>query len=209
MPGFGGTLVADLATLGFTLGDIDAVILTHPDADHTGVVPTMHEAGARVLIHETDEPKLRKPGPKSGDAAPQKVLVELWRPSFWRTIFGMVKGQGFKMAKITDAETFGDGEVLDVPGRPRVIATPGHTPGHSAFHFESPSALFVGDAMCTLSPVTHRRGPQVLPRVMNESHEQAVQSLGALEPVEADVMLFGHGEPWREGVKAAVKQARS
>jgi glyoxylase-like metal-dependent hydrolase (beta-lactamase superfamily II) len=209
LPGFGGSLVADLATVGFALGDIEAVILTHSDADHTGLAPMMHEAGARVLIHEADDPKLRKPGPKSGDAAPQNVLVDLWRPSFWRTIFGIVQGQGFKMAKITDAETFGDGDVLDVPGSPRVIATPGHTPGHSAFYFDSHRALFVGDAMCTLNPVTHRRGPQVMPRAMNESSDQATKSLDGLESVEADVMLFGHGEPWRDGVTAAVRQART
>jgi glyoxylase-like metal-dependent hydrolase (beta-lactamase superfamily II) len=202
-------LVADLASLGFSPSDIEAVILTHPDADHTGLVPTFRDAGARVLIHTTDEPKLRKPGPKSGDAKPQNIVPDLWRPSFWRTIVALMQAQGFKMAKITDAETFGDGDLLDVPGRPRVISTPGHTPGHSAFLFEGRGALFVGDAMCTLSPVTHGRGPQLLPRAMNESNEQALRSLDQLEPLQADVVLFGHGEPWRDGVGEAVTQARA
>jgi len=209
LPGFGGRLVEDLASLGFSLSDIEAVILTHPDADHTGLAPMMHEAGARVLIHRDDEPKLRKPGPKSGDASPVRIIPELWRPSFWRTIVGMVQAQGFNMAKVTDAETFDYEDVLDVPGRPRVVATPGHTPGHSAFHFERPSTLFVGDAMCSLNPVTHSRGPQPMPRVMNQSHAQAVSSLDTLEGIEADVVLFGHGEPWPDGVAAAVRQARS
>ncbi|MGE5617386.1 MAG: MBL fold metallo-hydrolase, partial [Candidatus Woesearchaeota archaeon] len=73
---------------------------------------------------------------------------------------------------------------------------------------EGRRALFVGDAMCTLSPVTHARGPQLLPHAMNESNEQARKSLDQLEPLEADVVLFGHGEPWRDGVGDAVKQAR-
>lgn len=209
LPGFAGTLVEDLASLGFSLGDVEAVILTHSDADHVGLVPTVRDAGARVLIHSADEPKLRKPGPKSGDAKPQKLLPDLWRPPLWRTIFSIVHAQGYKMAKITGAETFGDADVLDVPGHPRVIATPGHTPGHVAFHFENQSALFVGDAMCTLSPVTHARGPQLMPHAMNESNAQALKSLDALEPVEADAMLFGHGEPWRDGVGGAVRQARA
>jgi glyoxylase-like metal-dependent hydrolase (beta-lactamase superfamily II) len=209
LPGFGNTLVEDLASLGFGLGDVDAVILTHSDPDHTGLAPTLHASGARVLIHEKDEPKLRKPGPKSGDAKPYHVLADLWRPSFWQTIISMARAQGFKLSKITDAQTFGDGAVLDVPGQPRVIPTPGHTPGHSAFHFEDRGALFVGDAMCSLSMVTHARGPQPMPRAMNESNAQAVKSLDALEPVEAEVLLFGHGEPWRDGVGAAVRQARA
>ena len=209
LPGFGGSLVADLASLGFALDDIEAVILTHSDADHTGLAPTIRDAGARVLIHRDDEATLRKPGPKSGDASPQHLLRELWRPSFWRTIAGMVQAQGFKLAKITDAETFDGEAVLDVPGRPRPIPTPGHTPGHTAFSFEKHGAAFVGDAMCTLNMVTHRTGPQVMPSAMNQSTQKAIQSLDALEPLEAEVMLLGHGEPWRDGVGAAVTQARA
>jgi glyoxylase-like metal-dependent hydrolase (beta-lactamase superfamily II) len=201
--------VADLASLGFSPSDIKAVILTHSDVDHTGLTPSFRDAGARVLIHSDDEPKLRKPGPKSGDAKPQNMLPDLWRPSLWRTIMAITQAQGFRMPKITNAQTFGDGEVLDVPGRPRVIATPGHTPGHSAFLFEGPKALFVGDALCTLSPVTHARGPQLMPRAMNESNEQALRSLDQLEPIQADVVLFGHGEPWRDGVSDAIRQARA
>jgi len=208
LPGFGASLVGDLASLGFALGDIDAVILTHSDADHTGLVPMIHEAGARVLIHRDDEPKLRKPGPKSGDASPPHIVPELWRPSLWRTIFGMAQAGGFRMTKMTDAETFGYDDVLDVPGRPRAIGTPGHTPGHTAFYFEEPSSLFVGDAMCTLDPVTHSRGPRLMPRAMNQAHAEAQRSLDALEGLEAEVMLFGHGEPWRDGVSAAVRRAR-
>jgi glyoxylase-like metal-dependent hydrolase (beta-lactamase superfamily II) len=68
VPGFKGSLAADLAALGFGLGDIEAVILTHSDGDHTGVAQALRDGGARVLIHSADEPKLRKPGPKSGDA---------------------------------------------------------------------------------------------------------------------------------------------
>jgi glyoxylase-like metal-dependent hydrolase (beta-lactamase superfamily II) len=201
--------VADLASLGFSPSDIKAVILTHSDVDHTGLTPSFRDAGARVLIHSDDEPKLRKPGPKSGDAKPQNILPALWRPSLWRTIMAITQAQGFRMPKITNAQTFGDGEVLDVPGRPRVIATPGHTPGHSAFLFEERKALFVGDALCTLSPVTHARGPQLMPRAMNESNEQALRSLDQLEPIQADVVLFGHGEPWRDGVSDMIKQARA
>jgi len=208
LPGFGRDLVADLASLGFSLGDIEAVVLTHSDADQTGLVPMIHEAGARVLINADDQATLRKPGPKSGDASPTHILGELWRPTLWRTIFGMVQAQGYKLEKITYADSFGDGDVLDVPGHPRVIATPGHTAGHSALFFETHGALFVGDAMCTLNMVTHGRGPQLMPRAMNESNAQALASLDALDGIEAAVMAFGHGEPWRDGVTVATTQAR-
>ena len=208
LPGFKKTLAADLATLGFSDRDIRAVILTHSDADHVGVADELQEAGAPVMIHTKDEPKLRKPGPKSGDASPLKIVAEMWRPSFWRLFGSMLLAGGARPPRINNAETFGDGEVLDVPGRPRVVPTPGHTPGHSAFHFEGHGALFVGDAMCALNPITGRTGPQLMPRPLNESNADALRSLDAIEPIDAEFVLFGHGEPWRAGVGDAVAQAR-
>ena len=209
LPGFKGTLESDLASLGFGLGDVDAVILTHSDADHTGVARALHEAGARVLIHSADEPALRKPGPKSGDASPIKIVPDLWRPSLLRVVVSVISAGGGRPTKVEDAETFGDGDVLDVPGHPRAVPTPGHTAGHCVFHFTDHGALFVGDAMCAYNPVNGRRGPQLMPHAMNESNALAAESLDAIAPLEAEVLLFGHGEPWHRGAAAAVEQARA
>jgi glyoxylase-like metal-dependent hydrolase (beta-lactamase superfamily II) len=209
LPGFRGTLEEDLATLGAGLTDVEAVVLTHSDADHIGLASALKEGGARVLIHAGDADTLRKPGPKGGDAKPIKVLPEMWRPSFWRFLVSMMTSGGGRIRGVEGAETFAAGDVLDVPGRPRVIPTPGHTKGHCAFHFEQHGALFVGDAMCTYNPITGRGGPQLMPRSFNESNADALRSLDALEPVEAELMLYGHGEPWRNGVGEAVRQARA
>jgi glyoxylase-like metal-dependent hydrolase (beta-lactamase superfamily II) len=43
---------------------------------------------------------------------------------------------GLRPPKISDPVVFADGETLDVPGRPRVLRTPGHTDGHCAIQFE-------------------------------------------------------------------------
>ena len=59
--------------------------------------------------------------------------------------------------------TFTDGD-LDVPGGPRVIPTPGHSPGHVAFHLPDRGVLIAGDALCTYNALTGARGPQPLPR---------------------------------------------
>lgn len=210
LPGFKRSLEQDLAAVGAAPADVEAVILTHSDADHIGLARTLHEHGARVLIHQTDEATLRKPRPKSGDASPINIVREMWRPTLWGFFISTMVSGGGRIQGMEGAETFGgQEEVLDVPGRPRVVATPGHTPGHCAFHFEAHSALFLGDAMCTLNPVTGERGPQVMPRAMNVSHSQAEQSLDAIEPIEADIMLFGHGDPWPGGVAAAVGAARA
>jgi glyoxylase-like metal-dependent hydrolase (beta-lactamase superfamily II) len=51
---------------------------------------------------------------------------------------------------LVEATAFVDEEVLDLPGRPRVIHVPGHTAGHSGIIFEDRQALFVGDALATI-----------------------------------------------------------
>ncbi|MBV9837240.1 MAG: MBL fold metallo-hydrolase [Solirubrobacterales bacterium] len=209
LPGFKNTLEADLARLGHSTADIEALILTHSDGDHTGLARALHEAGARVLIHSGDEPSLRKPGLKPGDASPPHLLRELWRPGLWRLFAAMAISGGAMPKPFEGAETFSDGDLLDVPGAPRVIATPGHTVGHCAFHFERHGALVVGDALCTKNPITGSRGPQVMPSFLNVSTEQCVASLALLEDVAADVMLAGHGEPWRGQPAAAIAAARA
>ncbi len=205
--GFAKTLDADLRRIGRTPADVTAVVLTHSDSDHTGVAPHLRAAGARVLIHSLDEPGLRKPGPKKGDASPRHLLPNLWRPAT-RRIFGHSIRTGAKPGKVDDAETFAGGDVLDVPGRPRVIHTPGHTFGHCALLFEEQNALFVGDALCMHPDLTRREGAGLMPRFFNEDDDAAQASLAAIEPVDAAVLLAGHGDPWRDGAAAAVASAR-
>jgi glyoxylase-like metal-dependent hydrolase (beta-lactamase superfamily II) len=102
----------------------------------------------------------------------------------------------------------GDGDVLDVPGQPAVVHAPGHTPGHRALLFAQHRALFAGDELCTWNPLTGRTGPQVMPSPFNVSTDRCFESLAALEQLDAETVLVGHGEPWREGSRAAVARAR-
>ena len=210
LPKFRETLEADLRSIGRAPGDVEAVVLTHSDSDHTGVALGLRDAGARVLIHTADEETLRRPGPKKGEAAPIRALPRVaWRWRFWKVMGHMSRAGGAKPPKIEGAETFADGQVLDVPGRPRAIHTPGHTDGHCALLFEGKRALFVGDALCTLHFLSGRRGPQLMPGPMNVSTSQARESLSAIEPLDAALLLPGHGEPWHGTPAAAVRQARA
>lgn len=209
LPKHAGALVAQLGAIGKRLEDVEALVLTHSDSDHTGIAPALQEAGARVLIHADDEPTLRKPGPKTGDGAPRHLVKLMWRPAFWRFFGHMTRQGGARPTGIEGAETFGDGDVLDVPGSPRVIHTPGHTVGHSAFLFEAERALCVGDALCTWNPITGERAPQVMPKQFNVDYGRCFESLARLEEVETGVLLAGHGEPWKDGAAAAVGAARA
>jgi glyoxylase-like metal-dependent hydrolase (beta-lactamase superfamily II) len=209
LPGFAERLEADLRQIGHAPGDVEAVVLTHSDGDHTGVAPALRDAGARVLIHAADDATLRKPGPKGGDASVPKVLASFRHRAARKIFMDMARSGGLKLARIEGAETYADGDVLDVPGRPRVVHTPGHTPGHCALLFEGKRVLFAGDALCAHELMSPDRTPVVMPKYVNTDTAQAVASLARLEPLEADVVLFGHGDPWRESPAAAVASARA
>jgi glyoxylase-like metal-dependent hydrolase (beta-lactamase superfamily II) len=101
-----------------------------------------------------------------------------------------------------------DGDVLPVPGSPQVIHTPGHTDGECVFYLPDRAVLLSGDALVTLDPYTARRGPRLVAPAATADSTQAAASLERIACLEATVMLPGHGDPWRDGVAAAVDEAR-
>jgi hypothetical protein len=48
-----------------------------------------------------------------------------------------------------------------------------------------------------------------MPRSFNLSSAKCLDSLTKIQDVDAAVAVFGHGEPWREGLAAAVARARA
>ena len=76
------------------------------------------------------------------------LLPQLWR-RLWRMLPVIIRGGALKPPHVEGAETYGDGDVLDVPGRPPGDPDPGHAPGHCALLLEERGVLFAGDALCT------------------------------------------------------------
>lgn len=102
-----------------------------------------------------------------------------------------------------------DGDVLNVPGRPSVRHTPGHTDGSCVLEFPEHDTVFFGDLLCTVEPVAGQPAdPQLQSRASNADSAQAYDSLDRLDGIAARLVLPGHGGPWRDGVEAAVVSAR-
>jgi glyoxylase-like metal-dependent hydrolase (beta-lactamase superfamily II) len=93
-----------------------------------------------------------------------------------------------------------------VPGAPRVIAVPGHTPGSAALHLAGHDAVFVGDALATLAVTTGERGPRIAPFCADRAG--ALASLANLEDLDARLVLPGHGDAFTGGAGEAVRLVR-
>ncbi|MGH2963243.1 MAG: MBL fold metallo-hydrolase, partial [Solirubrobacterales bacterium] len=173
--------------------------------DHVGVAEAVRAAGATVHVHEADADMAR-----TGNVGKRErsMLPYLRHRAAWKLLGAAARAGGVRYPKIAEVTTFAGDRVLDVPGRPRAVHTPGHSDGHVALHLPDRGALIAGDALCTWNPLTGRRAPQVMPSAFNVSTDTAFESLDAIESVEAETILTGHGEPWRDGARKAVAEAR-
>ena len=69
--------------------------------------------------------------------------------------------------------------------------------------------MIAGDALVTFNPYTGGEGPQIVAAAATADSRQALSSLDGLAATGARTVLPGHGEPWRQGAREAVEQARA
>ena len=213
LPGHLRQLQSHLEGSGRSLGDILAVLLTHAHPDHTGAAAAARQAGADVWVHQRDAAALAG-GARAANrqAKPERSLLPylIRRPATLRAIAYTARMGGFTGSKVTDPRTIDADRLLaDVPGRPRVITLPGHTPGSTGYLFADRGLLFTGDALVTYDGSTGRHGPTIPSRAFTHDSRAALASLTELGTIDATLLLPGHGEPFAGTPADAAAQARS
>jgi glyoxylase-like metal-dependent hydrolase (beta-lactamase superfamily II) len=202
LPRYWRLLDSELARLGLTLDDVRALILTHGDTDHIGFAARLHrERGIPAYLHPADHARARlevkKPNRGWGPVKAGPLAGFLWYA---------VRQGGLRIPPATGLQPTEDGQVLDVPGAPRIIHVPGHTPGSVAVHVPEVDALFIGDTMTTRNVLTGATGPKPAPFTLEPG--QAMASLARIGDVDATWVLPGHGPAWDGGVTEAVRLTR-
>jgi glyoxylase-like metal-dependent hydrolase (beta-lactamase superfamily II) len=197
-----------LRRLGRVPGEIAAVVLTHGHFDHVGFARrAQQELGVPVWAPAADRHVVAHPW--DYDHEKPRLEYALRHPGFDLIFLQMGLYGALWVKGVDDVVAYAPGDVLDVPGRPQAIATPGHTYGHCSLLLADRGVLLAGDAVVTFDPYIATPGPQIVSRAATADSRQALASLDAVARTGAQVVGTGHGPAWRDGAALLADRARA
>ena len=174
-----------------------AIILTHGHFDHVGsIVNLIKEWAVPVYAHPLEFPFLtgRENYPEPDSSVEGGLLAKISR---------------VYPHKPVDIENMlhpltADGIVPELPEW-KWIHTPGHSTGHVSFFREKDRTLISGDAFVTVRQdsfykvMVQKKEVNGPPRYLTTDWEAAWHSVRALEELEPEVVVPGHGQPMHGG----------
>lgn len=194
-------LERELRAVGLSIADVRGVVLTHGDTDHLGFAERLRaDHGIPVFVHHADAARARgeeKSTPQWGRARVLPVL---------RFLLDAALRGGLRTRHPAEVREFDDGDLLPLPGSPRIVALPGHSPGSVAVHVPAVRAVFVGDALTTRDVLTGASGPRPAP--FTDDPAAASRALDAIAGLDVDLVVPGHGPVWRGSPSAAIAAYR-
>jgi glyoxylase-like metal-dependent hydrolase (beta-lactamase superfamily II) len=202
-----GRLQDALSALGRALSDVKALLVTHAHYDHVGFAErARRRLGIPVWLHENDVRLSRHPQLYGAERLP---LLYLKNRGLRRVALSFLRSRAFFAPPVKEVRTY-DGEgPVDVPGRPRVVFTPGHTMGHCSIHLPERDLLIAGDAIVTFDPYTGAAGPRLVAKGATDDTQEALRSLDKIEALDAGTLAVGHGQPFHGGAPEAARLARA
>lgn len=182
-------ILAALAALGKSPGDLTHLLLSHAHNDHTGGARAVVDAtAAQVQTHEREAVYVREGRMPAVD-----------RSTRGGRLMARLPGRATGFAKVGVDGTFQDGDVLPLAGGIHVVHTPGHTPGHCSFLHPRSGVLLTADAIFNVRGLRYS--------FKNSCTDVRLSRVSAqrLGELDFEVAGFTHGAHVASGARAAVR----
>jgi glyoxylase-like metal-dependent hydrolase (beta-lactamase superfamily II) len=177
MPGYGRRILGLVRHLGYGPQDVKQILVTHSDLDHVGGLKSLVDAtGAAVYASPESAKCIRARRNPPHMKMPMAAVA-------------MVVSWAFRRGVPVRYEV-SDGELLNLAGGIRVIATPGHTPDHTCYFWERERVLFAGDLL------HHVRDLALTPDRITWNRADARQSAHKVLALDPAIICIGHGPVW-------------
>lgn len=203
-PGDRDDVLASLSQLGYGVGDVRAIMLTHAHIDHLGTAIWFADAhGVPVYCHADEVGHAKREYLEQVSIV--DVALRIWRPRWAKWTTHVVRSGGLIRDGIPTAQPLTAEVAAGLPGAPKPVFSPGHTNGHCSYLVDG--VLVSGDALITGHPLLRHRGPQLLPAIFSYSQQDCIRTLSALALLDTEVLLPGHGDVWRGPIREATAAA--
>lgn len=204
-----GALSAALHAAGSSVERVSHLLVTHAHIDHFGLAgEVVRRSGGELWMHEATRLDLTKYDDPD-EAVDRRMLMladhGLYGPELTESSAGLRDWMPVMPSVGCPDRELSGGERLDVAGRSwEVVPTPGHSPGHVCLWSAADRVLCSGDHLLQVvsPPVTFERGFERDPM---GSFLDSLERVAALAP---EVVLPGHGPPFRDGARRAAAIAR-
>ncbi|WP_028548041.1 MBL fold metallo-hydrolase [Paenibacillus sp. UNC451MF] len=187
MPGMIQEILSQMEAVGFPIGKLTGVFITHQDIDHIGGISEVlnEKSDTEVYAHIADKPYIE------GKLPLIKVLPKMLEPF----------GEKFSPPGEIVTQTVADGDKLDFAGGIIVIHTPGHTPGHVSLYHPATKTLIAGDAMLIRGEQLQGPNPIQTPDL-----EEAYRSLAKLTAYDIQRIICYHGGVYESDVNQRIAE---
>ncbi|NLE80260.1 MAG: MBL fold metallo-hydrolase [Rhodococcus sp.] len=192
-------LTTGLSEIGYSVQDVEGVVLTHFHPDHVGLCGRVRESsGAWIAMHEDDFSQFEEMTAARDD--------EFWRFHRENLIAAGAGRSDVAAYELVDApqsptttaskpdRILTDDQRITLTGRDlRAVHTPGHTPGHVCFYLESADVMFTGDHV--LQKTTPHVGAFTYPLEERDGLAEFLDSLRLVQKMGVTRGLGAHGIP--------------
>ena len=205
-PGPDGTAAvrAALAAVGSSLERLERLVVTHAHIDHFGLAgEVVRRSGGELWMHRRTDLDLEKYA-EPDEAVDRRMLMladhGLYGPELTESSEGLRDWLPVMPSVGRPSRLLEGGELFTTGGRTwEVVHTPGHSPGHVCLWNADERLLCSGDHLLQVvsPPVTFERGFEPDPM------GSYLQSLDRVRDLGPDLVLPGHGTPFRDGARRA------